>query len=279
MKKKGFTLAEVLITLTIIGVIAAITMPSLNSSSQNQQLGVRLASTVSLIENAMTSMIAQEDVRNLYQTNAWRIAQEAGDELKSNSPYEKKAAFVGNLKQYLGITDFYTDTYDNYYGGKIKAISGAVDWRGLKEGEAGVDSEGKNVKGSGASIKSECIPIELKNGATIFMHVFSKGYTNSTPQDIINAGGSLFSEAADLFVDVNGRKGPNTIGRDLFTFYLGSDGIMYAAGGRDVAALEGNGKSIWSNTDSIWACTDTVVKNHGWGCAGRVVAEGYKITY
>lgn len=275
MKKlfKGFTLAEVLISLTIIGVIAAITMPSLNSSSQNQQLGVRLASTVSLIENAMTTMIAQEDVRNLYGTNAWRVAQDnEGGELKNTSADAKIAAFVGNLKQYLNITDFYTGTYKDYYGGPIKAISGAKTWDGEELKEAQIVNSG--------------FAVELKNGATVFINVFGKGdsataKTAAARQAIIDAGGALFSDAADLFIDVNGRKGPNTIGRDLFTFYLGSDGIMYPAGGRDVAIYDKGGAStsIWSNSESNWACTDDVIKNQGWGCTGRVVAEGYKITY
>ena len=37
MKKQGFTLAEVLITLTIIGVIATMTLPALMTNTQEQQ--------------------------------------------------------------------------------------------------------------------------------------------------------------------------------------------------------------------------------------------------
>ncbi len=36
-KEKGFTLAEVLITLAIIGVVAAISIPSVISNSQQQE--------------------------------------------------------------------------------------------------------------------------------------------------------------------------------------------------------------------------------------------------
>lgn len=43
--KKGFTLAEVLITLGIIGVVSAMTMPSLIQSTQNKELEVRLKTT------------------------------------------------------------------------------------------------------------------------------------------------------------------------------------------------------------------------------------------
>ena len=44
--KRGFTLAEVLITLGLIGVVAAITLPALNSDIRAQQIGPSLAKAV-----------------------------------------------------------------------------------------------------------------------------------------------------------------------------------------------------------------------------------------
>ncbi len=270
MKKiiKGFTLAEVLITLSIVGVIASLTMPSLLTSSMSQQASARLATTVSVIERAMTTMISVEEVRNLYGTRAWAVVQDADvEQLDDSSNDATIRAFVGNLKQYLSITDFYNQSQRDYYGSSIKAMDGALDWRG----------EDNEINDS-----IHAFPIELTNGATIFMKIFPNGddstkITNEQRQAVINAGGSLFSDAADVFIDVNGKNGPNTIGRDLFNFYLGSDGHLYAAGGRDVAAYENSG--IWSDSESMWACTNNVVKNYGWGCTARVVSNGYKIDY
>lgn len=68
MKKCGFTLAEVLITLGIVGVIAALTMPMLVGQSKNQANATKLSSTVSNIENALTSIIAKESAEDLYET-------------------------------------------------------------------------------------------------------------------------------------------------------------------------------------------------------------------
>ena len=51
-KKKAFTLAEVLITLTIIGVIAAITIPTLMKNYQNHANYAALKKTYSIIQNA-----------------------------------------------------------------------------------------------------------------------------------------------------------------------------------------------------------------------------------
>ena len=51
--KKGFTLAEVLITLGIIGVVAAITLPTMMQDGRKQQLGVKLAKFANNIESIM----------------------------------------------------------------------------------------------------------------------------------------------------------------------------------------------------------------------------------
>ncbi len=54
MKLKGFTLAEVLITLTIVGVVAAITIPSVIANSQQQEYKTGLKKAVSVLNSAIT---------------------------------------------------------------------------------------------------------------------------------------------------------------------------------------------------------------------------------
>ena len=58
MKRLGFTLAEVLITLGIIGVVSAVTLPTLMSNSQYKQLGVKLSKFHSTLENAALAEVA-----------------------------------------------------------------------------------------------------------------------------------------------------------------------------------------------------------------------------
>jgi prepilin-type N-terminal cleavage/methylation domain-containing protein len=58
--KLGFTLAEVLITLGIIGVVAAIVMPSVMTSYQYSIIGVRLAKFQQQAENAARSFAVME---------------------------------------------------------------------------------------------------------------------------------------------------------------------------------------------------------------------------
>ena len=61
MKKSGFTLAEVLITLGIIGVVAALTAPALVMSSRNEANAAKLSVSISNLENAFTNMIIRKE--------------------------------------------------------------------------------------------------------------------------------------------------------------------------------------------------------------------------
>lgn len=59
-KKSAFTLAEVLITLGIIGVVAAMTIPTLLAKYQEKQTVTKLKQTYSILSQAIRSV--QEDV-------------------------------------------------------------------------------------------------------------------------------------------------------------------------------------------------------------------------
>ena len=53
-KKSGFTLAEVLVTLMIIGVIAAMTIPSLMQSTSQQEYKAAFKKAISMLNQAVT---------------------------------------------------------------------------------------------------------------------------------------------------------------------------------------------------------------------------------
>lgn len=60
-KRFGFTLAEVLITLGIIGVVAAMTMPTLMNSTQGAQYRAAYKKALSAISQAVTLNVALDD--------------------------------------------------------------------------------------------------------------------------------------------------------------------------------------------------------------------------
>ena len=67
--KKGFTLAEVLITLAIIGVVATITLPTLNTNIIGSEAGPKLMKAVSVLEQANRQLLADKNVSRLSLTD------------------------------------------------------------------------------------------------------------------------------------------------------------------------------------------------------------------
>ena len=65
MKKLGFTLAEILITLTIIGVVASLTLPALNTATGSAKNKTTLKKTIANLNNA---------VRTNESVNGWNFA-------------------------------------------------------------------------------------------------------------------------------------------------------------------------------------------------------------
>lgn len=64
---KGFTLAEVVITMGIIGVIASVSLPALSVNVQKQQVGPALAKAINTLENANKLALQDNNARRLDQ--------------------------------------------------------------------------------------------------------------------------------------------------------------------------------------------------------------------
>ena len=278
MMKRGFTLAEVLITLGIVGVVAALTAPALVLSSRNEANAAKLSVVVSNLENAFTTAVAKEGVGNLYGTRMWAAVKNVKPKENKDGDNADKvtldvaaddallARFTGELGRYMHLNGYKRQRSGAYYtsgGPYVMTANG----------------------GSGDAITLDnTFPIELKNGAVVFIRAFSNGDNPDRTEDAIVAlGGSLYSNAADVFIDVNGKNGPNVVGRDLFTFYVGGDGILYPGGACDVSIFDfGDRNHVWDNAETeSWRCLpeQNVVDNNGWGCGARVIAEGYKMNY
>lgn len=67
-KKSGFTLAEVLITLGIIGTVAAMTIPTLMTNYQKQVWESKLKKIYSITTNACERMLIEENVSRVNET-------------------------------------------------------------------------------------------------------------------------------------------------------------------------------------------------------------------
>ena len=74
MKKLGFTLAEVLITLVIIGVIAAMTVPTLMNNTNSQEFRSALKKAISGANQALTLHYALEGLGAQDYTHATLVS-------------------------------------------------------------------------------------------------------------------------------------------------------------------------------------------------------------
>ena len=96
MKKFGFTLAEVLITLTIIGVVAALVLPTFTSGVQKKKIGPKLAKAVSVFEQASQAVL--DDAQSDSISGAMVLCSNDATELK---PLANAECFAYNLSHHI----------------------------------------------------------------------------------------------------------------------------------------------------------------------------------
>lgn len=85
-KKSGFTLAEVLVTLMIIGVIAAMTIPSLMQSTSQQEYKAAFKKGVSMLNQAVTLNYAIDgkDATDFTASNFFHLMTQRLNVMSSN---------------------------------------------------------------------------------------------------------------------------------------------------------------------------------------------------
>lgn len=93
--RKAFTLAEVLITIGVIGVVAALTIPSLSANYQKRVLTTQL----------------QKAYAEISQAGAMVMAEDMGGDFR-NSPIVRKGKF---LEKFLKTTSIGTDSFPKTY--------------------------------------------------------------------------------------------------------------------------------------------------------------------
>lgn len=191
----GFTLAEVLITLGIIGIVAALTLPGVIAKSQRKVLHSQLLVGYSLLQQALERMNADYGYPPTPSDFAGR---------KFKSEYIK---YFDNPID-CGWGGVYATSKDSELCGKGQYVTS----------ESGSRSQLMDIYTSynkAAQISSNPLDdgqFALKNGMLVFV-------------ENINSGLIYIS------IDVNGvTKNPNAWGHDLFTFQLMSDGKLMPMG-------------------------------------------------
>ncbi len=109
--KKGFTLAEVLITLAIIGVVAAIAIPSVISNTQQQEFKTGLRKAVSVLNSAITMNMAIDGETPYDNKDLWNYLQKHMSIVKTVEQLPWMSTYIGwDGRSYGGYQNsaFYT---------------------------------------------------------------------------------------------------------------------------------------------------------------------------
>lgn len=143
MIKKGFTLAEVLITLAILGVVAALTIPGLLANTQGRQYSVGYKKAVSTFGQAINKMVAMEGV----DMSNWNEAVDyKGDQKYPDS-------FIDFMEQNFNVQK--VNGVDVY-------LSDGTAFRGI--GNIPKTSYADGNAGGGCTAKSPCVVVVDTNG-------------------------------------------------------------------------------------------------------------------
>ena len=120
MKKIAFTLAELLITMGIIGVVAALTIPTLMSSHQKKVYVTQLQRVYNQISNAANQLMADDKVDDLtysilsydagpeqFLKNYFKVATDCGEENANNLCYASSyKSLDGSRTEKAGVNGY-----------------------------------------------------------------------------------------------------------------------------------------------------------------------------
>ena len=228
MKAKfGFTLAEILITLGIIGIVAAMTIPSL----------------LGKINRTKTEAILKEDYSILQQV--LKVA-------------ESKDASLDSVPDDLpGIKNW----FDMYLLPYMKTVQVCYNKEGCWNSTGTTNLKNGNIPYANGKIGIgfNIITVRLLNGSTLCFDGFSKS-------DMKNLFGTdVDTTSFVIYIDTNGDKKPNQIGKDTFILAWRNHALVPA--GSDEA-----------NEDVDKNCSNNASGNNaGYWCLKKITNNNWKI--
>ncbi len=277
MKKTGFTLSEVLITLGIIGVVGAMTIPTLLNNYKQRMWISTLKYDYALLNEGFRRMLATEGVDRFEMTNFFQEIKDCTDRSCSNE--EDGAIHDKYMKMYFKSFEevSYQKQVDEDWPAGSKLYPHETCEKFVGRGSAWYVLNDPHDKGRCMGLRQAVY--RLANGSTIRMAIFS-----SQAGDVPNPTTPLTSMVGQLTIDTNANNGPNILGRDAFMFVLGQNGILYPYYCREYAEyFASQGKDItgyyWKYGADVACGTTKGVGSVGQGCAARIMDEGWKMTY
>lgn len=237
LKISAFTLAEVLIVLGIIGIIAEITIPTLINNINNQAYVAGLKKGYSELSQANSLLIVESGDIISAVASYGSLSQALKAKLKTTK--------ICLANQNAG--ECFASTLTNVAGGAVPEV---------------INFAGKTV--------DEYDRMVLADGSTLI--VTNLGGTSTCT----NTHMGFPANCGVVVLDVNGLKQPNKLGRDIYYFLFGADGKLLPFGTLGFYDTNGDAAhKSWSdwwtycnpNFASTWGASG------GWACAGRILRE------
>ena len=223
--KKAFTLAEVLITLGIIGVVAAMTLPNLVANYRSKVAVTQLKKMYSVLSEALLFTVQRD--------GDYSSLSVIGDSLENVESW-----YYDALKPYLKITQ--------------ECFNKAGCWAdtGTKLLNGGTPKYDSGNKGIGYGI----VVFNTIDGYSVSVDTYRAGSDGEFWGVGIDSGAFIV-----IYVDINGKKLPNVIGKDTFAFVFSDRGFVPA--GRNKSDEEIN--SDCSKNGQGYYCFEKIMRN-GW---------------
>ncbi len=246
--KKGFTLAEILITLGIIGVVSALTISTLIQNHKKQVLVNQLKKTTSEISQGLQLMMAEDEVTSL-------------TDIKGAESY------CSNFNRFE--TDYHCIPLGKRF---LKAFKGSRYVTNIQDIP---DYKWKYLNKEKYEVPGIISAHILADGAMILWGEHWLGEVQMTESNAIKNGDGYVMV---FTIDVNGFKGPNQWGRDLFYFLVTPEGTLVPAGSAEYRKRRGE-MDLWDRPTFGSCYPEKYENSNGQGCAARIIDKSWKMDY
>ena len=240
------TLAEVLITLGIIGVVAALTLPTLINNYQNTQYVTSLKKGYTEFNEVLKEMSSDAGCVNDLQCSG--LFDTGTDNTTFGDEFVKHVKVAKNCKTVAGQGCWSVTTNLNYDG-----------------------SSTTNNYDSDTSYK-----FITADGMSVIIGNYGDNCTHGGTSYTTGELGYMSQVCGYILFDVNGPKKPNNRGRDVFYFFItnGKGALLYPRGGKDDNYANSN---CWWDYNNSNRCSSS--DKYGVYCTGRIMENGWVMDY
>lgn len=206
-KKRGFTLSEVLVTMGVIGVIAALTVPTLVNNYQRKAFAIQARKAVLDIENQVDMLITEEGKTSFGATSV---------------------STTDGLDNFMKSHFKILKTCDSQHTSECFANQAYIAIEGNKTNNFTCAGTSYLLANSSVVCAQKISSQEVK---PVEVEVETSGSTSRPSLDLLRPKDKYWQELRglniELYIDTNGQEGPNTGGRDMFHMYIQPDGRIY----------------------------------------------------